>query len=129
MTFSDMPKKNVLTQIVVRGLTERARTGDGAAAIVEPITGEALFRAGRYSEAQARFEAGAQADPDDLAAKVGIAKSKFMLERLEEANESLKKLREAHPKSVLTAYWHGRVLEGLGEREDAGKVGSILPCI
>jgi tetratricopeptide (TPR) repeat protein len=83
--------------------------------------GEALFRAGRYSEAQARFEAGAQANPDDLEAKVGVAKSKFMLERLEDAKESLTKLREAHPTSVLSAYWHGRVLEALGERERAEK--------
>ena len=83
--------------------------------------GEALFRAGRYSEAQARFEASVQADPDALAAKVGVAKSKLMLERLDESNSSLGKLRQAHPKSILVAYWHGRVLDALGEREAAAK--------
>jgi tetratricopeptide (TPR) repeat protein len=84
--------------------------------------GEALFRAGRYSEAQARFEAGAQADPEDLFAKVGIAKSKLMLERVEDANDLLKALRAAQPNSVLVAYWYGRVLEAIGNRNEAEKV-------
>jgi tetratricopeptide (TPR) repeat protein len=81
--------------------------------------GEALYRAGRYSEALARFEAGIQADPDDLTAKIGVAKTKLMLERPDDAEAMMKKLREAHPKSGLVAYWHGRVLEALGSREDA----------
>ncbi|MFO7181276.1 MAG: tetratricopeptide repeat protein, partial [Pseudomonadota bacterium] len=81
--------------------------------------GEALFRAGRYSEAQARFEAGAQKSPDELAAKVGVAKSKLMLERVEEALSSLRKLREAHAASVLVKYWLGRALEAAGAREQA----------
>lgn len=81
--------------------------------------GEALFRAGRYSEAQARFEAGAQKSPDDLPAKVGVAKSKLMLERVEEALGSLRKLREAHASSVLVKYWLGRALEAAGSREQA----------
>jgi tetratricopeptide (TPR) repeat protein len=84
--------------------------------------GEALYRAGRYSEAQARFEAGAQADPDDVFAKVGVAKSKLMLERLEDANASLKKLRESHPASLLVSYWYGRVLEAVGDRAEAERV-------
>jgi tetratricopeptide (TPR) repeat protein len=109
-----------------RSRISRAEGAYGAALKLDPKApgalsglGEALFRAGRYSEAQARFEASAQADPDDLAAKVGVAKSKLLLERLDEAKDSLTKLREAHPKSVLAAYWHGRVLEALGEREPA----------
>ncbi len=113
---------------LVRSRISKAEAAYGAALKLEPKApgalrglGEALFRAGRYSEAQARFEAGAQADPDDLDAKVGVAKSKFMLERVEDANESLNKLAEAHPKSVLTAYWRGRVLEARGERELAEK--------
>jgi hypothetical protein len=40
MTFPDVPEKNVLAKIVVRGLAERAWTRDGATAIVEPITGD-----------------------------------------------------------------------------------------
>lgn len=84
--------------------------------------GEALYRAGRYSEAQARFEAGSQAEPDDVLAKIGIGKSKMMLERLDEAHASLKKLRESHPESVSGAYWYGRVLEALGNREEAERV-------
>ncbi|MGC4092216.1 MAG: tetratricopeptide repeat protein [Polyangiaceae bacterium] len=86
--------------------------------------GEALFRAGRYSEAQARFEAGAQADAEDLNAKVGMAKSKLMLERVEEAHGALKKLREANPKSLLVAFWFGRVLEAIGDRDGAEKIYS-----
>lgn len=86
--------------------------------------GEALFRAGRYSEAQARFEAGGQADAESLAAKVGVAKSKLMLERVEEANALLRKLREGQPNSVLVAYWYGRVLEAVGDRDQAEKVYS-----
>jgi hypothetical protein len=38
MTFPDMPEKNELTKVVVRGLSERAGTGNRAAAVVEPIT-------------------------------------------------------------------------------------------
>lgn len=81
--------------------------------------GDALCRAGRYSEAQARFEAGAQADPDDIIAKVGVARSKLALERVEDANQILKKLRETHAKSVLVSYWYGRVQEALGNRSEA----------
>ncbi|HTU59224.1 MAG TPA: tetratricopeptide repeat protein, partial [Polyangiales bacterium] len=83
--------------------------------------GEALYRAGRYSEAQARFEAGTQAEPDDLLAKVGVAKSKLMLERVEDALGSLKKLRESHPNSLLVAYWLGRAQDASGDRAQAEK--------
>jgi cellulose synthase operon protein C len=78
--------------------------------------GDALYRAGRYSEAQARFEASTQADPDDLSAKVGVAKSKLGLERVEDASAMLKKLRDAFPQSVPVAYWYGRALEASGNR-------------
>lgn len=79
--------------------------------------GDSLYRAGRYSEAQARFEAGAAADPDDLLAKVGVAKSKLSLERVQEANTLLKKLREGQPTSPIVGYWYGRVQEALGARD------------
>ena len=78
--------------------------------------GDALYRAGRFSEAQARFEASTQADPDDLSAKVGVAKSKLALERVEDAASMLKKLRETYPKSIPVAYWYGRALEAGGSR-------------
>ena len=48
MTFPDMPEKNVLAEVSVRGLTERAGTGDGAAAVVEPIAGDAPVRSARH---------------------------------------------------------------------------------
>jgi predicted Zn finger-like uncharacterized protein len=79
--------------------------------------GDSLYRAGRYSEAQARFEAGTSADPDDLVAKVGVAKSKLALERVQEASVLIKKLREAQPKSPLVGYWYGRIQEALGARD------------
>ncbi|HWZ88417.1 MAG TPA: tetratricopeptide repeat protein, partial [Polyangiaceae bacterium] len=78
--------------------------------------GDALYRAGRYSEAQARFEASTQADPDDLSAKIGVAKSKLGLERVEDAGAMLKKLRDTYPQSVPVAYWYGRTLEASGDR-------------
>ena len=78
--------------------------------------GDALYRAGRYSEAQARFEASTQADPDDLSAKIGVAKSKLGLERVEDASAMLKKLRDTYPQSVPVAYWYGKSLEAAGNR-------------
>ncbi len=81
--------------------------------------GDALYRAGRFSEAQARFEASTQADPDDVSAKVGVAKSKLALERVEDATSTLKKLRETYPQSVPVAYWYGRALEAAGSRAQA----------
>jgi predicted Zn finger-like uncharacterized protein len=84
--------------------------------------GDALYRAGRFSEAQARFEASTQADPDDLSAKVGVAKSKLALERVEDATTNLKKLRDTYPTSVPVAYWFGRALEAAGNRSAAETV-------
>ncbi|HEY3665010.1 MAG TPA: tetratricopeptide repeat protein [Polyangiaceae bacterium] len=81
--------------------------------------GDALYRAGRYSEAQARFEASTQADPDDLSAKIGVAKSKLALERVEDASVMLKKLRDTYPQAVPVAYWYGRALEASGNRAQA----------
>ena len=84
--------------------------------------GDALYRAGRFSEAQARFEASTQADPDDLSAKIGVAKSKLALERVEDASANLKKLRDTYPASVPVAYWFGRALEAAGNRAGAEAV-------
>ena len=84
--------------------------------------GDALYRAGRFSEAQARFEASTQADPDDLSAKVGVAKSKLALERVDDASANLKKLRDTYPASVPVAYWYGRALEAAGNRAAAEAV-------
>ena len=81
--------------------------------------GDALYRAGRFSEAQARFEASTQADPDDLSAKIGVAKAKLALERVEDASQNLKKLRDTYPQSLAVAYWYGRALEAAGNRTAA----------
>jgi predicted Zn finger-like uncharacterized protein len=112
-----------------RSRISRAEAAYGEALKIDPKAaraliglGEALYRAGRYSEAQARFEAGSQADPDDVLAKVGVAKSKLLLERLEDAHGSLKKLQDAHRGSTSVAYWYGRVLEAIGNRDEAERV-------
>ncbi|MCC6217189.1 MAG: zinc-ribbon domain-containing protein [Polyangiaceae bacterium] len=81
--------------------------------------GDAFYRAGRYSEALARFQAAAEADADFLLAQVGVAKTTIALERLNDAKEMLRKLRVAHPKSVIVAYWDGKVQEALGMRPEA----------
>jgi predicted Zn finger-like uncharacterized protein len=84
--------------------------------------GEALFRSGRYSEALAKFEAGAQADPDDPVLQVGNAKSKLMLERIEEATKALAALVQARPNDAVPALWYGRALEAGGARDRAAAV-------
>jgi tetratricopeptide (TPR) repeat protein len=81
--------------------------------------GETLYRAGRYTEALARFEAGAQADPDDVSVKVGVAKLLLALERLQDAKAMLEKLQKSHPKSMHVAYWKGKSLEAVGNRDAA----------
>jgi hypothetical protein len=44
MAFPDVPEKNMLTVIVVWGLTKCARASDGTTAVVEPITSDAPIR-------------------------------------------------------------------------------------
>jgi tetratricopeptide (TPR) repeat protein len=83
--------------------------------------GDALYKAGRYSQALARFKAATQADPDDLSAKIGIAKTSLQLERLEDAKAILDKMRVSHPKDMQVAYWFGRVVEALGDKTAAEK--------
>ena len=81
--------------------------------------GEVLFREGRYTDALARFEAGIQADPDGIASKIGVAKTRIALERLQDAKDMLRKLREAHPNDVQVAFWMGRAEELLGDKAAA----------
>jgi tetratricopeptide (TPR) repeat protein len=81
--------------------------------------GEAQFRSGRFSEAVARFEASLQADPTDLGAQIGVAKSKLSLERIEDALKLLQKLAQTAPKSARVAYWLGRALEASGDKDRA----------
>jgi tetratricopeptide (TPR) repeat protein len=81
--------------------------------------GEALFRAGRYSQAIARYKAASQADPEDVQAQVGVAKSSLLLERVDDARDMLVKLKKAHGNVMQVAYWYGRVTESLGDRKEA----------
>ena len=81
--------------------------------------GDALYRAGRYSEALARFEAAAQADAKEVTARVGVAKTALALERLQDAATAIDKLKAEFPKSVLVAYWGCKVQEAAGARKEA----------
>jgi tetratricopeptide (TPR) repeat protein len=83
--------------------------------------GEVLYRQGRFTDALARFEAGIQADPEGILAKIGAAKTKIALERLQEAKEQLKKLRDARPGDFDAIYWLGRAEEALGDKASAEK--------
>jgi tetratricopeptide (TPR) repeat protein len=84
--------------------------------------GEVLYRQGRFTDALARFEAGIQADPEGSAAKIGAAKTKIALERLQEAKEQLKKLRDARPNDFEAVYWLGRAEEALGDKVAAEQI-------
>jgi tetratricopeptide (TPR) repeat protein len=84
--------------------------------------GEALFQAGRYAEALPRFEGSVQAEPGSVAAEVGVAKSKLMLERIEDAARALAKLAAAEPKRPLVALWYGRALEAANDRDRASAI-------
>jgi tetratricopeptide (TPR) repeat protein len=81
--------------------------------------GETLYRAGRYSESLARFEAGLQADPDDVLMAVGAAKAQLALERVREAHTLLSRLRQSNPKNYAVNYWYGKAEEAAGNREEA----------
>jgi predicted Zn finger-like uncharacterized protein len=109
----------------------RSRISQGEAAYSEALKidpkasaalvgmGNALYRAGRFSEALARFEGASQANAADIEAKVGVVKTTLALERYQDALASIKQLFAANPKSMLVAYWYGRVLEGNGNRKEA----------
>jgi len=84
--------------------------------------GEALFQSARYGDALARFEAASQTDPTFVRAQIGAAKSKLLLERIEDATRALAGLSKAQPKDALTAYWYGRALEAAGDADHANAV-------
>jgi tetratricopeptide (TPR) repeat protein len=85
--------------------------------------GEALFRAGRFAEALARFGSAMEADPEAVEPKIGVAKTKLALERLQEAKELMrnldKKLREEKRPDFRVLHWKGRVSEALGDKNGA----------
>jgi cellulose synthase operon protein C len=87
--------------------------------------GETLYRAGRYSESLARYEAGLQADPDDVLVAVGAAKAQLALERVREAETLLARLRQANPKNYAVNYWYAKVEEAAGNREEAEKAYAV----
>ena len=84
--------------------------------------GETLFRSGRYADALARFEAATQANATNVAAKIGAAKSKLLLERIEDAVRILAELTQGSPKDATIAYWYGRALEAASDGDRANAV-------
>jgi len=111
---------------MTRSRMTQAESALGEALNIEPKSGpalagmgEVLYREGRFTDALARFEAGIQADPEGTAAKIGAAKTKIALERLQEAKEQLKRLRDARPGDLDAAYWLGRAEEALGDKTAA----------
>ncbi len=88
---------------------------------VRPLigSGELLYTSGRYSEALARFDAATKAEPDNVVARVGTAKTWLKLEKPKDAKDLLKKLRAEKPKDALVALWLGHIEESLGKRKEA----------
>jgi cellulose synthase operon protein C len=84
--------------------------------------GEVLYREGRFAEALARFEAAIQANAESVPARIGAAKTKIALERLQDAKEILKKLREARPADPQVAFWLARAEEALGNKSGAERI-------
>ncbi|MCU0691407.1 MAG: zinc-ribbon domain-containing protein, partial [Polyangiaceae bacterium] len=84
--------------------------------------GEVLYREGRYAEALARYEAGIQANAESVDAKIGAAKTKIALERLQEAKELLRKVRESRPADPAVAYWLAKAEEALGNKTEVEKI-------
>ncbi len=131
------PSERVVTQTLLGDLNlARSRISVAETAYTQALSydprscaalrglGEALFRAGRYAEALARFEAAVQADPDDTTAAVGVAKTQLLLERVREAAALLLKLKATHAQSYLVNYWYGAALEAMGNRDEAEKAFS-----
>ncbi len=101
-------------------LTEALRIDAKSAAALAGM-GEVLYREGRYTDALAKFDAGILADPEGVQAKLGSAKAKIALERLQEAKEQLKKLRDARQTDPEVSLWLGRAEEALGDKPAAEK--------
>lgn len=82
--------------------------------------GEALYRAGRHAEALARFSSAMESDPEAILPKVGVAKTKIALERLQDAKELLrglaKKLKDDGKPNHLVLSWLGRTEEAMGDK-------------
>ncbi|HWO12003.1 MAG TPA: tetratricopeptide repeat protein, partial [Polyangiaceae bacterium] len=81
--------------------------------------GEALSRSGRHSEALARFDSAAKAQPSLLSAQLGIAKSQLQLARLNEAKALLGRLPEADKAQPETIYWTAKVDQALNHTDSA----------
>lgn len=82
---------------------------------------DALFEAGRYSEALARYEAASHAAPSDVSTKLGVVRAKLRLEQYEDATKLLATLSQSHPENTRVLYWEGRAKEAIGDREAAEK--------
>src|SRR6185312_1489841 len=59
------------------------------------------------------------ADPENIVAKVGVAKTYISLERMKEAKDMLKRLKETKPNEPLVILWLGKAEEALGNKKEA----------
>jgi tetratricopeptide (TPR) repeat protein len=81
--------------------------------------GEVRFADGLYTEALTRFEEAAKLDPLNPDAQIGAAKTKMMLEKLQDAKVLLVAAQKAFPKVAAVRVWQGRVEEALGNKKAA----------
>jgi predicted Zn finger-like uncharacterized protein len=80
---------------------------------------ELFYRSGRFTQALTRFEEAVKADDRGVLARVGVAKTMLALERMKEARDLLKKLRQDRPQDALVAYWLGRTEDALGDKKES----------
>jgi cellulose synthase operon protein C len=89
--------------------------------LVRALTGlgEVLHQVGRDSEALARFAAAAQAEPEHLGARLGIAKSQIRLAQLADAKKTLAELAASHPNHPEIIFWQGKAAQAVGDHDAA----------
>jgi tetratricopeptide (TPR) repeat protein len=97
------------TRRLQRGARDQSQGGASARGL-----GDALYRAGRYSEALARFEAAVQADPMTL--RQGRRGADMQRSNVQDARDALKKLTR-HASQVDGSRWYGKVSEAQAPQE------------
>jgi len=80
---------------------------------------DTLFEAGRFSEAQTRYDAALKTDPASLPAGLGLVRCRIRLEEIDAARTLLAELRKANLDSTSLQYWSGQVEERSGDRAAA----------
>lgn len=109
---------------LARGRISHAETAFAAAVRLDPKSsralrgfGEAMYLAGRFSQSLSRFQAGADANPEDVECAIGVVKSAFQLSRIAEAETALADLLKRFPNNMLVHHWFAKVYQEKGERD------------